>query len=40
MFDDGEAPLEATSGRGLEGVVAKKRSEPYRPGEGEWGRSR
>jgi bifunctional non-homologous end joining protein LigD len=33
VFDDGEALLEATSGLGLEGVVAKRRSEPYRPGE-------
>jgi hypothetical protein len=35
-FDDGEALLEATSGLGLEGVVAKKRSDPYRPGERGW----
>jgi bifunctional non-homologous end joining protein LigD len=33
VFDDGEALLEATGIHGLEGVVAKKRSEPYRPGE-------
>jgi ATP-dependent DNA ligase len=26
----------ATRGLGLEGVVAKKRSEPYRPGERRW----
>jgi bifunctional non-homologous end joining protein LigD len=36
VFEDGEALLEATSGLGLEGVVAKKRSEPYRPGERGW----
>jgi bifunctional non-homologous end joining protein LigD len=35
-FDDGEALLQATSRLGLEGVVAKKRSEPYRPGERGW----
>jgi bifunctional non-homologous end joining protein LigD len=35
-FDDGEALLEATSRHGLEGIVAKKRSEPYRPGERDW----
>ena len=35
-FDDGEALLEVTSAHGLEGVVAKKRSEPYRPGERGW----
>jgi ATP-dependent DNA ligase len=32
----GGAAREATSGLGLEGVVAKKRSEPYRPGERAW----
>jgi bifunctional non-homologous end joining protein LigD len=36
VFDDGEALFEATSGLGLEGVVAKKRLEPYRPGERGW----
>jgi bifunctional non-homologous end joining protein LigD len=36
VFDDGEALLEATSGLGLEGVVAKKRSDRYRPGERLW----
>jgi ATP-dependent DNA ligase len=36
VFDDGEALLEATSTLGLEGVVAKKRSEPYKPGERGW----
>jgi bifunctional non-homologous end joining protein LigD len=35
-FDDGEALLDATSRHGLEGIVAKKRSEPYRPGERAW----
>ena len=36
VFDDDDALLEATSGLGLEGVVAKRRSEPYRPGERGW----
>jgi bifunctional non-homologous end joining protein LigD len=36
VFDDGEALLEATSGLGLEGVVAKRRCELYRPGERGW----
>jgi bifunctional non-homologous end joining protein LigD len=36
VFDDGEALLEATRLHGLEGVVAKRRSEPYRPGERGW----
>ena len=31
-FDDGEALLAATRERGLEGVVAKRRASPYRPG--------
>src|SRR5919201_5533447 len=35
-FDDGEALLAATSAHGLEGVVAKRRHEPYRPGERVW----
>jgi bifunctional non-homologous end joining protein LigD len=35
-FEDGEALLKATSRHGLEGIVAKKRSEPYRPGERGW----
>jgi bifunctional non-homologous end joining protein LigD len=35
-FDDGEALLEATSAHGLEGVVAKRRRDPYRPGERGW----
>jgi bifunctional non-homologous end joining protein LigD len=36
VFDEGEALLEATRMHGLEGVVAKKRSESYRPGERDW----
>jgi ATP-dependent DNA ligase len=37
VFDDGEALFEATLAHGLEGVVvAKKRSDPYRPGEHLW----
>ncbi len=32
-FDDGEALFEIVCGQGLEGVVAKRRSESYRPGE-------
>jgi ATP-dependent DNA ligase len=35
-FEDGHTLLEATAVLGLEGVVAKKRSEPYRPGERGW----
>ena len=35
-FADGEALLEATSAHGLEGIVAKRRSEAYRPGERGW----
>jgi bifunctional non-homologous end joining protein LigD len=35
-FDDGEALLEATGAQGLEGIVAKRRSEAYRPGERGW----
>jgi bifunctional non-homologous end joining protein LigD len=31
-FDDGEALLDSTRERGLEGVVAKRRGSPYRPG--------
>jgi ATP-dependent DNA ligase len=34
--DAGLADLRATSRHGLEGIVAKKRSEPYRPGERGW----
>jgi bifunctional non-homologous end joining protein LigD len=36
IFEDGEALLEATSRHGLEGIIAKKRSERYRPGERAW----
>ena len=36
VFDDGEALLEATSRHGLEGIVAKRRRDPYRPGERGW----
>jgi bifunctional non-homologous end joining protein LigD len=35
-FDDGEALLESVKLAGLEGVVAKKLSLPYRPGERRW----
>jgi bifunctional non-homologous end joining protein LigD len=35
-FDDGEALLAATAELGLEGVVAKRRGERYRPGERGW----
>jgi ATP-dependent DNA ligase len=36
VFDDGEALLEATSAHGLEGIIAKRRGERYRPGERGW----
>jgi len=36
VFEDGEALFEATWFHGLEGVVAKKRSQPDRPGERGW----
>ena len=32
-FDDGEALLGVTGAYGLEGIVAKRRRDPYRPGE-------
>jgi bifunctional non-homologous end joining protein LigD len=32
VYDDGEALLDATREQGLEGVVAKRRASPYRPG--------
>jgi bifunctional non-homologous end joining protein LigD len=32
-FSDGDALLEAVCGMGLEGVIAKKRSSHYRPGD-------
>jgi ATP-dependent DNA ligase len=35
-FEDGEALFDAVCEHGLEGVVAKKLSEPYRPGERSW----
>lgn len=35
-FDDGPALFDATLGLGLEGVVAKRLDEPYRPGERAW----
>jgi bifunctional non-homologous end joining protein LigD len=36
VFDDGEALLEAVCERGLEGIVAKRRSGKYRPGQRGW----
>ena len=35
-FDDGPALFEATLGLGLEGIIAEKLEEPYRPGERGW----
>jgi ATP-dependent DNA ligase len=35
-FEDGAALWESVCERGLEGVVAKKLGEPYRPGERGW----
>jgi hypothetical protein len=35
-FDDGEALFEAICAHGLEGVVAKRRSSRYQPGERGW----
>ena len=35
-FDDGDAFYAAVSAHGLEGVVAKRRSGRYRPGERGW----
>jgi bifunctional non-homologous end joining protein LigD len=35
-FDEGEGLLEATSAHGLEGIVAKRLGDPYRPGERGW----
>jgi ATP-dependent DNA ligase len=32
----GEALLDATSRHGFEGIVAKRRRDPYRPGERGW----
>jgi bifunctional non-homologous end joining protein LigD len=36
VFDDGESLFAAVCDQGLEGIVAKRRSEPYRPGERAW----
>jgi bifunctional non-homologous end joining protein LigD len=36
VFNNGEALLEATGAQGLEGIVAKRRGERYRPGERGW----
>jgi bifunctional non-homologous end joining protein LigD len=36
VFGDGEALLEATLRLGLEGIVAKRLDEPYKPGERGW----
>jgi bifunctional non-homologous end joining protein LigD len=35
-FEDGEALWQSVCERQLEGVVAKRLSEPYRPGERSW----
>jgi bifunctional non-homologous end joining protein LigD len=35
-FEDGKALFAAVCQRGLEGVVAKRQREPYRPGERQW----
>ena len=35
-FDDGQALFSAVCDQGLEGVVAKRRSQSYRPGERAW----
>jgi hypothetical protein len=35
-FDDGAALFAAVCDQGLEGIVAKRRSQPYRPGERAW----
>jgi bifunctional non-homologous end joining protein LigD len=35
-FEDGEALFAAVCERGLEGVVAKRDRDPYRPGERQW----
>jgi ATP-dependent DNA ligase len=35
-FEDGEALFAAVCERGLEGVVAKRQRDPYRPGERHW----
>ena len=35
-FDDGPAPFAAVCEHGMEGVVAKRERDPYRPGERLW----
>jgi bifunctional non-homologous end joining protein LigD len=35
-FDDGHALFDAVCEEGLEGIVAKRRSSAYRPGERRW----
>ena len=35
-FEDGEALFDAVCARRLEGIVAKRNSDPYRPGERQW----
>ena len=35
-FEDGEALFDAVCARGLEGVVAKRGRDPYRPGDRGW----
>ena len=35
-FEDGEGLVAAVCDRGLEGVVAKRERDPYRPGERQW----
>ena len=35
-FEDGEALFAAVCARGLEGVVAKRERDPYRPGDRAW----
>ena len=36
IFEDGQARFDAVCTRGLEGVVAKRLRDPYRPGERLW----
>ena len=36
VFDDGDALYQAVCERGLEGVVAKRERDPYRPAERQW----
>src|SRR5215208_6587036 len=35
-FEDGEALYDAVCERGLEGIIAKRERDPYRPGERQW----